>query len=248
MSKKPDSQWWDKAWNPFTGCTPCSEGCEHCYAAAMARRFKGSKAFPDGFKPTFHEDKLDIPFKTRKPTTFFVCNTSDFFHESFAWMGGQAAVMDRLTCLPSPHRFLLLTKRPQNIPDAFKENIKDLPHVWIGITAENQARLDERLPILAERWPGHKFLSVEPMLGPVRLSPEQAKQVEWVICGGENGPGARECAPWWTWSLANDCDIYRVPFFFKQFGSWMERNYKGTSVLHHDTVLDRREYPWEVKP
>lgn len=194
---KTKIEWATHTWNPVTGCTPISEGCEHCYAARMAKRLAGRCGYPkdDPFRPgTFHADKLNDPLKIKKPSLFFVCSMGDLFHE---------AVKDELIDMAfavmataKHHTFILLTKRPQRmlnyctggwqprlIPHLrmLEKTPEDkgvslhtrnmaLPNVWLGVTAENQARADERIPILLSIPAAVRFVSVEPMLGPVDLT------------------------------------------------------------------------------
>lgn len=187
--------WADYRWNPIEGCTKISEGCQNCYAASFAHRF----GRPWG-TPVFHPEKLEEPMNTRKGGRVFVCSTSDFFHEQVTkqWISMVTETMREAHW----HTFLVLTKRPKNIPDGW-----DKPsNVWVGITAENQARLDERLPYL-HGMPGTRFISVEPMLEPITLKWSHVCP-DWVICGPENGPKKRPCNPEWIDALSAESDCF----------------------------------------
>lgn len=191
-------EWTEYSWNPITGCTPISEGCQNCYAQRMAKRLAGRCGYPadDPFRVTLHPDKLNEPLKWKKPRRVFVCSMSDLFHEDvpFEFIDYMFAVMGR----SQQHTFLLLTKRPERMREylqagryqeilhiAYKLNFRpeglgkgidnpnDMrwwPNVWLGVTAENQQRADERIPILLQIPAAVRFVSVEPMLGPVDLS------------------------------------------------------------------------------
>lgn len=196
--------WCDYSWNPWTGCTPVSEGCMKCYAYAMAKRFnKGD------FSLKIHPERFFEPSKLKKPSRIFVCSTSDFFHEEISHeMQGQ--MVFEMAANPR-HTFMLLTKRPQNIPLDWGWPC----NVWIGVTAENQKRYDERWPILAKVKCRVKFISVEPMLGEVDIIPWDGEYPDWVICGPENGASKRPCDPLWISHLAMLCGMKDIPFFDK---------------------------------
>jgi protein gp37 len=231
--------WWTRSCNPISGCTPVSEACDHCYAARIAAtrlqanpRYFGlatkliwpeGSIIPSPCPPRFigqircHADLLDEPLHWRKPQRVFVCSMSDLFHPQVPldFMAGQ--VMQTVIACPQ-HRFLVLTKRPKRIPPLFSRDfsVQRLPNLWLGVTAENQARFNERWPVLREVWPGHKFISCEPMLGPVDIG--DGAGIEWVICGGETGPGARPMDSTWALWLYDQCKAAGIPFFFKHWG------------------------------
>ncbi len=196
--------WCDYTWSPITGCSPASEACFRCYAAALSKRFGWSWGHP-----VFHPDRLDEPSKVKKPSRVFVCSMSDLWHEEVS-----RKQRDDIYCamLKAPwHTYLLLTKRPQNwlqVQVGFPENW------WLGVTAENQTRYDERFAFLCHL-PCLRFLSVEPMLGPVTVE-NFSPGPDWVIAGPETGPGARPCDPAWIQSLANECAVLKIPFFDKR--------------------------------
>lgn len=236
MGEKSKIEWTEATWNPVTGCTPISEGCEHCYAKRMATRLRGRSGYPEDepFKVTFHPEKLWEPYHWRKPRKIFVCSMGDLFHEDIPWwnLNKVFAVVEA-----SPwHRFMVLTKRPQRMRGYFDYlrtiwRVREWPasNLWLGVTAENQQRADERIPVLLEIPAVRRFVSIEPMLGPVDLrrafgteGPRQTyiEQLDWVICGGETGPGARPLHPDWGRSLRDQCQAAGVPFFFKSWGEW----------------------------
>ena len=252
---KTKIEWATHTWNPVTGCTPISEGCEHCYAARMAKRLAGRCGYPqdDPFRPgTFHANRLNDPLKIKKSSMIFVCSMGDLFHEDVSELIIDE-ILDVIAACPQ-HVFIMLTKRPQNIEQKLYASTPKcgcrhlgggdyMPNVWLGVTAENQARADERIPILLSIPAAVRFVSVEPMLGPVDLNragaiwadmngsirPEYqqpCRTIDWVICGGETGPGARPMHPDWARSLRDQCKSASVPFFFKSMGDWW-RNTHG---------------------
>ena len=233
--------WTDKAWNPITGCTPISEGCANCYAKRMANRLRGRCGYPEDepFRVTLHEDKLEEPSTWKKSRRVFVCSMGDLFHKDVLFLD-LLEVWKAIDAHPQ-HTFMLLTKRPQSAKEFFdilyrnhfrdpkNTGIHPPKNLWLGVTAENQARADERIPILLQIPAAVRFVSVEPMLGPVDLrrafGTEGARQtyieqLDWVICGGETGHGARPMHPDWARSLRDQCQAAGVPFFFKQWGEW----------------------------
>lgn len=225
-------EWCDESWNPVTGCTPVSEGCENCYARRMANRLSGRFGYPadDPFRVTFHPDRLDEPVRLKKAKRIFVCSMGDLFHEDVQteWIDDILAV---IAACPQ-HTFLVLTKRPKNIEAKLYEGTLEnparelgggdfLPNLWLGVTAENQQRADERIPVLLDpmRTPGFKkFVSVEPCLESIHIPPVflGPGKVEWVICGAETSRGARHMDPAWALDLLAQCRVAVVPFFIKK--------------------------------
>lgn len=175
MSDRSGISWTDSTWNPVSGCTPISEGCANCYAKAMAKRLqaRGVKGYERGFEPTAHPDKVQLPKRWRKPRRVFVVSMGDLFHEmvpDYAIRGIWSVMI-----AAAHHTYFVLTKRPERMRDFILRQKGDLyrhwGHIWLGVTAENQARADERIPILLDTPAVHRFVSVEPMLGPVDLAP-----------------------------------------------------------------------------
>lgn len=332
-------EWTEYTWNPVTGCSKMSEGCQHCYAERIAKRLAGRGGYPadEPFRVTLHPERLDEPLRVQKPQRVFVSSMGDLFHPKVpeTFISAVFYVMQKA----KQHTFLVLTKRPKRMaefvdrwihcdnaypmhawqigadsaagrPLGYGHYRRDgqqrppLPNVWLGVTAENQARADERIPILLQIPAAVRFVSVEPMLGPVdlgkyfiarqmtckacghtfwsyeaefceghlvyhcgcrgfadechckysrtlkcprcgkcvcdrvkkwaaegRLQKESGRyawvldrdkwqRLDWVICGGETGPGARPMHPDWVRSLRDQCQAAGVPFLFKQWGEF----------------------------
>jgi protein gp37 len=234
MSTNTRIEWADATWSPITGCTPISEGCEHCYAARMAKRLAGRFGYPkdEPFKPTFHLEKLDEPQKWKKPKRIFVCSMGDLFHETIE---SKYVHFILHACELNPqHIYIFPTKRPKKMLEIMSHwnPERRFPNWWLGVTAENQRTADERIPVLLQIPAAVRFVSVEPMLEPISfkqwlLDVEQydsrtpwKPEIDWVICGGETGPGARPMHPDWVRSLRDQCQVSNVPFFFKGWGDW----------------------------
>jgi protein gp37 len=267
MSSTTKIEWCDATWNPITGCTPCSPGCAHCYARTMLARHLPGMGHPGApGQVTLHADRLDIPFHWHKPRRIFVCSMSDLFHEDVpsAWL--DAAYRTMRSC--PQHTFLMLTKRPQNAHDWRDREFPALPNQWLGVTVCNQSEADEKIPVLLQTSAALRFVSIEPMLGPVDLArwlrcngssvcdqrkggqgplargdsawcnPPCPKFLDWVICGGETGPGARRMRADWAGDLRDQCDRAGVPFFFKGWGTWLR-----LKKTHPDyRLLDDRQW------
>lgn len=242
-------EWTDRTWNPVTGCTKVSPGCDHCYAEGIARRFAGTKAFPQGFDVTLRPERLDAPLRWRKPARVFVNSMSDLFHKDVPdeFIG---SVWNTMALTPQ-HTYQILTKRPARARALLtrwaeagwmwrRDDLMwcgpltgPLPNVWIGTSVEDQKRADLRIPALLQTPAAVRFLSCEPLLGPVDLQQAVNKLdwldaanwkpggIDWVIVGGESGPGARPMHPQWARDLRDQCVASEVPFFFKQHGEWL---------------------------
>ncbi len=210
-------EWTDKTWNPVTGCTPISEGCQNCYAARMAKRLAGRFGYTkdDPFKPgVVHHNQMDKPYHWKKPQKIFVCSMGDLFHPMNE-IKDINSVFIRM-CMADWHTYMVLTKRPHE----FKKFLSIgtgwrgmLENVWFGVTAENQKRADERIPILLEITAAVRFVSVEPILETVDVVWRGG--IDWVIVGPETGPGRRECKIDWIERIAEDCMIQDIPLFIK---------------------------------
>ncbi|NLW90023.1 MAG: phage Gp37/Gp68 family protein [Syntrophomonadaceae bacterium] len=299
-------EWATDSWNPITGCTPVSEGCQNCYAKRMSKRLAGRCGYDrdNPFNVTRHLDKMDEPLHWRKPRRVFVCSMGDLFHPDVEdWMLDEifgVILGCRIFNNTPDHVFMVLTKRPGRMqgyfasrtpvellrawsdacpcytddPDVTVEDIvysatcRDwdengrnssgseykpwgylnkiwpLPNLWLGVTAENQARADERIPILLQTPAAKRFVSIEPMLGPINLRHMDVDEagckewcqidaltgehtdmcrpcpdvphLDWVICGSESGPGKRPMRPEWAFELMRQCRGAAVPFFYKQ--------------------------------
>ena len=228
-------EWCEESWNPVTGCTKISEGCKNCYAERMAKRLAGRFGYPkdNPFQVTLHPDRLNQPIKWKKPRYIFVCSMSDLFQPDVPkWFLDR--VFDRI-CYDDilHHKFLILTKRPMRAYEYFESWFDSrLPdNVWFGVSVENQKTADERIPKLLQISAKIKFISIEPILGMVELrrafgseGPRQTyiEQLDWIIVGGESGPHARPMHPDWVRKVRDDCIQTRVPFFFKQWGEWVQ--------------------------
>jgi len=163
-------EWTEVTWNPVTGCTPISPGCENCYAKRLATRLKGRCGYPEDepFRVTMHPDRLSEPLSWKKPRHVFVCSMGDLFHDDVE-EGFLCRVFDTIMAAEQ-HTFLVLTKRPKRMRDFFKRCIHGTwNNLWIGVTAENQKTADERIPILLQIPAVVRFVSCEPLLGPVNL-------------------------------------------------------------------------------
>ena len=224
-------EWTDETWNPVTGCSPISPGCANCYAKRMATRLAGRYGYPkdNSFKPTFHLARINQPQQWKKPKRVFVCSMGDLFHEEVLddWIEYVFETM----LIAHHHTFMLLTKRPERMREFVGcLPFVAIPNIWLGVTAEDQKRADERIPILCQIPAAKRFVSIEPMLGPVDLEAFVACDptgyegwvggIDWVIVGGESGLGARPMHPDWARSVRDQCQTANVPYFFKQWGEW----------------------------
>lgn len=231
---KTKIEWADESWNPVTGCDKISEGCVNCYAEKLAKRMAGRYGYPhvDPFQVEFHLDKLDDPLRWRKPRMIFVCSMGDLFHPDVTWE--MFLRIFKVMYHAPKHTYMILTKRPlkalRMIQRLFTtEKYKHFnriggkgripKNIWIGVTAENQARADERIPLLLEIPAAVKFVSCEPLLGEIDLH-EYIEDLSWVIAGGETGPKARPLDPDWIRTLRDCSELSDTPFFFKQWGEF----------------------------
>lgn len=237
-------EWTDKTWNPVTGCTKISLGCWNCYAERMAKRLAGRAGYPkdNPFRVTLHKDRLYQPSTWRTQRRVFVCSMGDLFHEEIP---GKFINDIWLQIINNKrHIFQILTKRPERMLEwtqmAARGKCWPIEDIWpdnvhLGVTAENQEMANKRIPILWQIPAVARFVSVEPMLGPVNLSealPDwwESDGINWVICGGESGPGARPMHPEWVRSIRDQCNAAAVPFFFKGWGRVAEHD--GTALQH----------------
>lgn len=214
MAGASSIEWTERSWNPLTGCTKISPGCRHCYAERMARRLKamGQPNYRHGFELTLHPQALDIPLSWRTPSTIFVNSMSDLFHEAVPveFIQQVFAVMSEA----SHHTFQVLTKRAERLAE-LEAQIDWPENVWMGVSVEDSDYL-HRVDHLRQTGAAIKFLSLEPLLGPLpRLD---LNRIDWVIVGGESGPGARLLKEQWVAEIRDKCNAISVPFFFKQWG------------------------------
>lgn len=205
-------EWTDCTWNPTTGCDHLSPGCDKCYADTLSRRLQGMANQPkykNGFKLTLHPDTLDIPLTWRKPKNIFVNSMSDLFHVDIPleFIQRVCATMRAAHW----HRFQILTKRSGRLL-ALNEQIAWPPNVWMGVSVESD-RYVARIDHLRKTSAAIKFLSLEPLLGP--LNNLNLNEIDWVIVGGESGRSPRPMHRQWVESIRLQCEMQRVPFFFK---------------------------------
>jgi protein gp37 len=233
MMQTTKIEWADATWNPVTGCTKVSPGCQHCYAERMATRLRGRFGYPadDPFDVTAHRERLSEPLHWKKPWKIFVCSMSDLFHEDVP----PDVVLEvyEIAQLAPQHTFIVLTKRPDQMIELFYGSRAWEPgqsyrlplmwptpqNVWHLVSVEAQFLARQRIGALLELrdhadWPV-LGVSVEPMLGPVDLSP-WIRDLDWVICGAETGPHRRPLDGRWAVALRDQCIEWNVPFFFKR--------------------------------
>jgi len=239
MAAHSHIEWTDATWNPVTGCTKVSQGCKHCYAERMAHRLQamGSPRYANGFRVTLHDDLLDLPLRWRTPRRVFVNSMSDLFHpEVPTWFIQQvfATIAEA-----SWHTFQVLTKRPERVV-ALARDLTWPKNLWLGTSVENRDVLS-RILWLQQVPAAVRFLSLEPLLGPI--IPLPLAGIDWVIVGGESGPGARPMRPEWVIAIRDACNQAKVPFFFKQWG--------GVQRTRAGRLLDGRtwdEFPEPLEP
>lgn len=272
MGDKSKIEWTDATWNPVTGCTKVSPGCDHCYAETFAERWRGVPGHPyeHGFDVQMRPERLDQPLRWRWPRRVFVNSMSDLFHNAIP-DDYIARVFATMAEAPQ-HLFQVLTKRHARMRSLlssvdFAWSVFDhqtpgvrmrtgpaagwpLPNVWLGVSVENQWWAKTRIPALLDTPAAVRFLSCEPLLGPLtfRCAPwaplrnanhlDGLRRFDWVIVGGESGPGARVMSPEWPRAIRDECVEAGVPFFFKQWG--------GRSAKAGGRVLDGRT--WDEMP
>jgi len=214
MAQTSSIEWTEATWNPVTGCTKISPGCAHCYAERMARRLRamGQVRYRNGFRLTLQPDVLEVPLRWKRPRMIFVNSMSDLFHKDVPgdFIARCLAVMERA----SQHTFQVLTKRPERAAVMAGE----LPwprNVWLGTSVETASYVS-RIGWLVKTPAAVRFLSLEPLLGPIPRLP--LRGIHWVIVGGESGPGARPMESKWVFQVRDRCLDHGVPFFFKQWG------------------------------
>ncbi len=214
MAKGSGIEWTESTWNPVTGCTKISPGCKYCYAERMAKRLQamGQANYANGFQLTLQPQMLDLPLSWKKPQTIFVNSMSDLFHKDvpLAYIQRVFDVMRRAHW----HRFQVLTKRAGRVVQ-LNASLEWSLNIWMGVSVETEkyyARIDDLRSTNAEI----KFLSLEPLLGP--LPNLDLDGIDWVIVGGESGPKSRPMNLAWVTDLRDQCCRARVPFFFKQWG------------------------------
>ena len=247
MATKSSIEWTEATWNPVTGCTKISPGCKHCYAERMSLRLQamGQRNYANGFDLTLHERMLEKPLSWKKPQLIFVNSMSDLFHDEVPvdFILKVFNVMRRA----SWHQFQVLTKRSERLLE-LNSQIDWPDNVWMGVSVENQD-YTFRIDHLRETDAVTKFLSLEPLLGP--LSGLNLNGINWVIVGGESGPGARPMLEDWVSQIRDQCNVVSVPLFVKQMGgSWAQVNKakskKGGNMSEWRTDLRIRDYPLSI--
>lgn len=207
-------EWTECTWNPVTGCTKISAGCKFCYAEVMSRRLKamGQEKYKNGFEITIHPNVLDEPQLWKKPRTVFVNSMSDLFHEDIP----ESFIMDTFKVMNNYpiHTFQILTKRAERLAE-LSDKITWTKNIWIGVTVESSDYIN-RIECLNYAEAFVKFLSLEPLLGP--MDNLNLSKIDWVIVGGESGPKARPISEEWVIGIRDQCRSENVPFFFKQWG------------------------------
>jgi protein gp37 len=275
MGDRSPIEWTDSTWNPIRGCSKVSDGCKNCYAMRQAHRSSGPGGAYEGLTrilgsgPSWtgeirvvHE-LFDQPLRWRKPRRIFVNSMSDLFHEAVDEV--YIASILGVASAAREHTFQVLTKRAARMAQvlnskAFVEVVEDshymhthtdfewpLPNVWFGVSVEDQAAADERIPALLRTPAAVRWLSCEPQLGPIdlRLGDDYARRthmLHWVVAGGESGPGARPMHPDWVRSLRDQCKAAGVPFFFKQWGNWLPALQDGAPE-HEPRIVNASDTP-----
>ena len=234
MSDKSGIEWTDATWNPLTGCTKISPGCDNCYASRFSERFRGVPGHPfeNGFDLTLRAERLLQPVDWKRPRMIFVNSLSDLFHKDvpMEYISNVFTTMEKADW----HIYQVLTKRSSLMQKFINErNKKEMAplHMWFGVSVEN-ARAVSRVTHLQKTNARIRFLSIEPLIAPVGKI--NLKNIDWVITGGESGPGARPMDSRWVIDIRNQCVNAKVAFFFKQ---WGDRNPKS-----HGRLLEGKEW------
>lgn len=218
MADNSAIEWTDATWNPVTGCTKITAGCDNCYAARFSERFRGvpDHPFENGFDLTLRPDRLAQPLTWRRPRMIFVNSMSDLFHKSVPHEFINR-VFDTMETADQ-HTFQVLTKRSSLMRSYLRRRYADRappPHIWLGVSIED-ANAKARVDHLRTARAGVRFLSVEPLIGPIGNI--DLTNIHWVIAGGESGPGARPMHIEWAREIRDRCAEQGVAFFFKQWG------------------------------
>jgi len=225
MATNSHIEWTDATWNPVTGCTKISPGCKHCYAERLANRLKlmGQKNYLNGFEVTLQPQMLELPLRWKAPKRIFVNSMSDLFHEDVPLEFIQRVF--HIMCTADWHQYQLLTKRAERLRE-LSHHLPWPPQVWMGVSVENTDYV-QRIDHLRKTGACVKFLSLEPLLAPLRKL--DLREIDWVIVGGESGPGARPMDPAWVVDIRDQCMRAGVAFFFKQWGG-IRKNRTGREL------------------
>jgi protein gp37 len=234
MANATNIEWTDATWNPVTGCTKISTGCDHCYAERFSERFRGTRGHPfeNGFDLTLRPERLDQPLRWRAPRMIFVNSMSDLFHKDVPdeFISKVCDTMERANW----HTFQILTKRSSLMRDFLRRRYgcNSIPvNMWFGVSVEDSGK-KSRIQHLRDASTGIRFLSIEPLLGP--MGKLDLRGIDWVIVGGESGPGARPMKPEWVREIRDQCEESNIAFFFKQWGGFRPKS--------GGRELDGREY------
>jgi len=236
MATNSHIEWTDATWNPVTGCTKISPGCKHCYAERLACRLQamGQANYRNGFEVTLQPQMLELPLKWKSPKRIFVNSMSDLFHAEIPlpYIRDVFDIMRRAHW----HQYQVLTKRSERLME-LSSKLRWEPQIWMGVSVENEdyaVRIDH-----LRRTGAHvKFLSLEPLLGPFHKL--NLRSIDWVIVGGESGPGARAMDPDWVRNIRDQCVRANVEFFFKQWG--------GVNKKKAGRTLDGRTWDQTPRP
>lgn len=234
MAARSKIEWTESTWNPVTGCTKISPGCKNCYAERMSKRLQamGQPNYVNGFEPVIHENMLNHPLKWKKPQRIFVNSMSDLFHEDIP----DEFILKVFDVMKQAHWhwFQVLTKRAERL-SALNHKLPWAENIWMGVTVENQDCV-YRIEHLKRTNASVKFLSMEPLLTPINNL--NLGGLDWIIVGGESGPGARPMEVEWVVDICNQSHEAGVPFFFKQWG--------GTRKKKNGRILNGRT--WDGMP
>jgi len=266
-TSKTEIAWTERTWNPVRGCSLVSAGCTNCYAMRQAHRFsKLEEPFEGLTRRTEHgpvwtgevrlvEEAIEEPLRWRKPCRVFVNSMSDLFHEEVPlWFVHEVFETMRAA---SWHTFQILTKRPERAVMITEVGKPPPRNIWLGTSIEDQATADKRIPLLLKTPAAVRWISYEPALGPVTIDPELLPFLQWIVVGGESGPGARPCNLDWIRNIVRQCRAACVPVFVKQLGAnvWFGatqygpaspkyiRDRKGSDPAEWPEDLRVREYP-----
>jgi protein gp37 len=230
MAQRSGIEWTESTWNPVTGCSKISPGCKHCYAERMAARLQamGSNRYRNGFKVTLQEDLVELPLEWRQPRVIFVNSMSDLFHKNVP-SDFIVKVFDTMK-RAHWHTFQILTKRSERLA-TLASYLPWPENLWMGVSVETP-KYYTRIHDLSKVPAAVRFLSLEPLLAPLPRLP--LRSIDWVIIGGESGPGAREMKREWVLQIRRQCRDRDIPLFFKQWG--------GVHKKAAGRVLDGRTY------
>lgn len=241
-------QWTEQTWNPTTGCTKVSQGCKNCYAEVMHKRLNamGLHKYSEPFRVVqTHQAELQKPYKWKKPRMIFVNSMSDLFHKDVPLEFIQK-VFEVMSSLPR-HTFQVLTKRHERLLE-IHERLNWTENIWMGVSAEDQATADSRIPALLATNAKMKWVSFEPMIGAIQISDQTAYALNWAVLGGESGYKARPCKLEWLCTLSEVFVRRSTPVFIKQLGTVTAKEMKlsdkkGGDISEFPKQLAIRQYP-----